>query len=136
MSKSKSRSSKKTTDSKKPVKISNKISKKQIKSKIQEKDSWESEITEEIYVPKEIIKKTSPYMSVYEYTALISARAAIISNSGDSPKVHISTEEDYDPINIATKEVQQHLVTLIIRRKFPDGTSEDWKPSSMFFPRI
>lgn len=75
-------------------------------------------------------KKTTPYMSIYEYTALISARASVISNSGGFPLL-----EGCDPIIIARQEVDASLVTLIIRRHLPDGTYEDWRPSEMIPPR-
>jgi DNA-directed RNA polymerase I, II, and III subunit RPABC2 len=75
-------------------------------------------------------KKTSPYMSIYEYTALISARASVISNSGGTPMI-----EGFDPIIIARQEVDKGLVTLMIRRSLPDGTYEDWRPSEMIPPR-
>lgn len=109
------------------------------KKKTKEKplDVSESSIIEDEYeVPIEV-KKTSPYMSIYEYTALVRARALQLGPSGDEPKIPLNFEnpEEYDPINIATKEVDMCLVSLIIRRSLPDGTTEDWHPRDMIYPR-
>ena len=95
-------------------------------------------ISEEEYVaPKPKAKKTSPYMSVYEYCSLISARAVQIGVSSENePRVPLLTPEDYDPLVIATREVHANLATLIIRRRLPDGSTEDWMPKDMIFPRI
>ncbi len=95
-------------------------------------------ISEEEYIaPKPKPKKTSPYMSVYEYCSLISARAVQIGVSPENnPRVPLTTPEDYDPLVIATREVHANLVTLIIRRRLPDGSIEDWMPKDMIFPRI
>ncbi|HMP28200.1 MAG TPA: hypothetical protein PKD85_01285 [Saprospiraceae bacterium] len=95
-----------------------------------ESEEYQSEVVDEEYKP--VPKKTTPYMSQYEYCALISARAGFITNTGEVPKV----KGEFDPIIIAKKEVDEHLVTLIIRRRFPDGSSEDWRPKDMIFPRI
>ena len=98
-----------------------------------------SVIEEEKYIQEDKPKKTTPYMSQYEYCALISTRVLQLSNPQESPKVDI--EDDvfnycYDPLVIATKEVQQRLVTLVIRRKFIDGTTEDWFVKDMIYPRV
>ncbi len=83
-------------------------------------------------------RKTSPNMSVYEYTALIRARALQLGTPGAFPKIEIdpSRPEDFDPTNIATREVRECLVSLIIRRTLTDGSYEDWHPKDMIFPRI
>jgi len=96
-------------------------------------------ITEEEYVPTEVEKKTSPYMSHFEYCALISARVAQLTSRSlewNMPKIPISPSESYDPLIIATKEINQRLVSLVVRRKLPDGTTEDWLLKDLIFPRI
>lgn len=77
-------------------------------------------------------------MSVYEYTALIRYRALQLGSPGVFPNVEIDPKkpEDFDPINIATKEVKACLTTLIIRRTLNDGTFEDWNPRDMVFPKV
>lgn len=95
----------------------------------------EFELLEEVeYEPIKKQRKTAPFMSQYEYAALIAARAAQISSKNGTIPYIIT--EDRDPITIATEEVKKKLVTLIIRRRLPDGTTEDWRPSELQFPRI
>lgn len=94
-------------------------------------------LEEEEYVAPVIKKETTPYMSIYEFTALVRARALQLGTPGAEPKIELgSNPEDYDPINIATREVKECLVTLIIRRTLTDGTTEDWYPKDMIFPRM
>lgn len=113
--------------------------KKKPSKKIVSKDEEESSeiMIEEHYVP-ENNKKTNPYMSIYEYTALIRHRALELGTPGSKPNIELNPEnpQEYDPINIATKEVQMGLTSLIIRRTLTDGTTEDWKPVDMILPRI
>lgn len=112
-------------------KTESKVSKKAVKT-------LESDvIEEEEYIPVVETKKTTPYMSIYEYTALIRARALQLGGGGGEPKILLNPDnpEEYDPINIATKEVDTCLVTLIIRRTLTDGTTEDWHPKDMIYPR-
>lgn len=107
------------------------------KSHVEHEMSEESfSISEDYTRPKE--RKTSPYMSIYEYTALLNARTLQISKPmyEDAPKVPLVTPEDYDPISIATRELKAGLINLVIRRKLPDGTTEDWFPREMYLPRI
>lgn len=120
---------------KKVVEVSTKKKVVEKKRKVTEK----SDILEEeefVSVPEE--KKTSPYMSIYEYTALIRARALQLGTPGAEPKIELDPEnpEEYDPINIATREVRECLITLIIRRTLTDGSTEDWYPKDMIFPRM
>lgn len=98
-----------------------------------------SDIIEEEFSYCEQEKRTTPYMSQYEYCALISARIAQLTSRSaewNIPKIKLETSSDYDPLKIATKEVQARLVSLVIRRKLPDGTTEDWSLKDMIFPRI
>lgn len=93
-------------------------------------------IAEEEYVPTDVEKKTPSHMSQYEYCSLISARVAQLtsrSTQWNTPKISI---DSYDPLVIATQEIQQRLVPLVVRRKLPDGTTEDWLLKDMIFPRI
>lgn len=96
-------------------------------------------IAEEEYVPSEVTKRTPPYMSQYEYCALISARAAQLTSRSpewNMPKIPIEEVGSYDPLVIATEEIKRRLVSLVVRRKLPDGTTEDYLLKDMIFPRI
>lgn len=80
-------------------------------------------------------KKTKPYMSEYEFCALVSARAAQLSSrmEGVRPMVSINST---DPLQIAYQEVKEKKVNLIVRRKLPDGTKEDYYLRDMILPKI
>ena len=90
------------------------------------------------------IRKTSPYMSQYEYCALVTARAAQLSNrfTSTTPESLKTIPEDkrrgqdYDPLYIAIKDITNKTAKLIVRRKLPDGSTEDWSLQEMILPRI
>jgi DNA-directed RNA polymerase subunit K/omega len=97
-------------------------------------------IIEEEYVHTIAPKRTSEHMSDYEYAALISARVAQLQSRSPEwnvPKIPIEEGiNGHDPLVIATKEVNQRLVSLVVRRKLPDGSKEDWLLKEMIFPRL
>lgn len=69
-------------------------------------------------------KKTSPCMTKFEYARLINARAIQISITRSSPE--LESEELLDPIEIATKELQNRTMKWAIVRTLPNGTQETW----------
>jgi DNA-directed RNA polymerase subunit K/omega len=97
-------------------------------------------VPQEDYVPQTATRKTTPYMSVYEYSALIMARVLQLGSPGAMPLIPLKTMDDYDPLIIATKEVNARLPPLVIRRKLADGSIEDWlltdTKEPLIFPRI
>ena len=93
----------------------------------------EMAIEEEEYVHAPVQKKTTPYMSVYEYSALIATRCLQLEIPGQYPKVETGS---FDYVVIATAEVRAGLVNLIIRRTLPDGSTEDLHPKDKFLPRV
>lgn len=66
---------------------------------------------------------TIPRMTKYERAHILGVRASQIS-SGAPPFVDI--EDETDSLKIARKELIEGKIPFIIRRKFPDGTFEDW----------
>lgn len=76
-------------------------------------------------------KMTDPYMTSYEYAKLISVRAEQIAK-GDPIDPRIEWTGLWDPIAIATYEIEQRVCPLIIQRKIPDQYSitgyklEEW----------
>lgn len=96
-------------------------------------------ITEEEFIPSSLKKKTTPYMSQYEYTALILARALQLTSPYGIPLISIKNI-DPDPLVIARLEINARLPPLVIRRTLNDNTIEDWcltdKSNPMEFPRI
>jgi DNA-directed RNA polymerase subunit K/omega len=97
-------------------------------------------VPQEDYVPQAATRKTTPYMSVYEYSSLIMARVLQLGSPGAMPLIPLKDLEDYDPLVIATKEVNARLPPLVIRRKLADGSIEDWlltdTKEPLIFPRI
>lgn len=69
-------------------------------------------------------KITYPYITKYEKTRILGVRATQISMN--SP-VMVDTNGLTDPLKIALKEFEEKKIPLIIRRRLPDGTYEDWK---------
>jgi DNA-directed RNA polymerase I, II, and III subunit RPABC2 len=69
-------------------------------------------------------KITYPYITKYEKTRLLGVRATQISMN--SP-VMVDTNGLTDPLKIALKEFEEKKIPLIIRRRLPDGTYEDWR---------
>lgn len=67
---------------------------------------------------------TIPYLTKYERTQLISARAQQLS-MGAIPTVEVKDMKD--TVCIAEKELMERKIPLIIRRKLPNNVYEDWK---------
>lgn len=71
-------------------------------------------------------RKTSNFMTRYEYTKLISARAVQISNGGERGTPLVKIEGVFDPIEIAKAELKERVIPLKIVRNLPDGTVEEF----------
>ena len=72
--------------------------------------------------------ETSAWMTKYEYTRLLAARALQIS-TGDSPKIDVSGI--HDPYEIARREIHARVVPLVIQRVLPNGKIETWNVRDM-----
>ena len=92
------------------------------------------------YVHTEAKRKTSPYMSPYELSALILARVLQLTSPSGSPLIPMSEIDNFDPLVIATKEIYNRLPPLVVRRTLSDGSTEDWlltdKKNILEFPRM
>lgn len=73
-------------------------------------------------------KRTSDYMTKYEYTRLIACRAVRIDN-GFPPKINV--EGIFNPYEIARMELHARVIPLVIERTLPDGTKEIWNIKDM-----
>ena len=82
-------------------------------------------------LPQVSSHRTSQNMTIYEFSALVTARA--IQLTVDSPKGNYGT---FNPIEIAKGELRDRLTTLVVRRKLSDGTIDDWKASDMIMPPL
>jgi len=77
--------------------------------------------------------KTREYFTKYEYTALIAIRAQQLAE-GARPLVDLKGLKQSDPEfvrHVAKREIEQQKLPFIIRRRFPDGTSEYWNVQDM-----
>lgn len=91
-------------------------------------DEEEEKQTEFFDVSKELNQKvekiTSPYLTKYEKTQLISLRAQQL-NMGAIPTTVVGNLKR--TVDIAEKELFEKKIPLIVRRPLPNGMYEDWK---------
>jgi len=66
---------------------------------------------------------TTPYMTKYERARILGTRALQISMNAP---IMVDLEGETDPLEIAMKELRHRRIPLVIRRKLPDGSYEDW----------
>jgi len=71
------------------------------------------------------LHKTLPFVTKYERTRLIGARAKQI-NHGSEPLVEVP-DSIIDGYTIAVMEFEQKKLPFIIRRPLPNGVCEYWK---------
>lgn len=99
----------------------------EIEDNVQEEGEKELEIIDHkkvLHDVKDISSKvTKPYLTKYERARLIGFRAVQLAN-GAIPTVPV--ENLRNVMDIATKELEEKRLPLIVRRRFPDGTYEDW----------
>eukprot|EP01122_Echinamoeba_exundans_P002650 TRINITY_DN1260_c0_g1_i1.p2 TRINITY_DN1260_c0_g1~~TRINITY_DN1260_c0_g1_i1.p2 ORF type:complete len:125 (+),score=44.20 TRINITY_DN1260_c0_g1_i1:171-545(+) len=66
---------------------------------------------------------TTPFMTKYERARILGARALQIAMGAP---IMVELEGQTDPLEIAMMELKKKKIPLIIRRKLPDGSYEDW----------
>jgi len=66
---------------------------------------------------------TTRYMTKYERARVLGTRALQISMNAP---VMVDLAGETDPLKIATKELREKKIPMIIRRYLPDGSYEDW----------
>ena len=62
-------------------------------------------------------------MTKYERARVLGTRALQISMNAP---VMVDVEQETDALKIATKELRERKIPMIIRRYLPDGSYEDW----------
>lgn len=72
-------------------------------------------------------------MTIYEKAHIIGVRAAQLSDDAP-PFVDIGNLTDC--IQIAKKELAERKLPFLIRRKLPDGSTEDWSIDELLIPDI
>jgi len=67
-------------------------------------------------------------MTKYERARILGTRALQISMNAP---IMVDLEGETDPFQIALKELLARKVPLIVRRRLPDGSHEDWAASEL-----
>jgi DNA-directed RNA polymerase subunit K/omega len=71
------------------------------------------------YISNDIISEETPRLTPYEVDAIISARAKQIQ---DGACITVDIRSNIvDPIVIATKELMEHKVPMVLMRRYPNG---------------
>ena len=102
------------------------------KSTKKEKKKHKTHTIEEEYHETATVHSTTPYMTIYEYSSFITARALQLS-SGVMPLVPVTS---CDPVVVATEEIQAQLPSLVVRRHLPNGSTDSWHLKDMILPRM
>jgi hypothetical protein len=91
----------------------------------------------EQYQEKEVVKKTTPYMSPYEYSALLTFQALQIASTKEySPELAQRFAEcNYNLLTMAERDIRDGNATLIIRRTLPNGEVDDWHIKDLILPK-
>jgi DNA-directed RNA polymerase I, II, and III subunit RPABC2 len=90
---------------------------------IAEDDAVPTVVSADKAVPKDK-RQTTPFMTKYERARVLGTRALQISMN--APIMVELDGSETDPLMIATKELREKKVPMIIRRFLPDGSYEDW----------
>lgn len=93
------------------------------------KPIFRAEVVESIKQPR----ITREYFTRYEYTALFAMRAEQIAQ-GAKPLVNLDGLKTSDPMfvwNVAKREIEQHKLPFLIRRRMPNGVSEYWSAQEL-----
>ena len=74
---------------------------------------------------------TTPFMTKYERARVLGTRALQISMGAP---VMVDLDGETDPLKIATMELNDKKIPMIVRRYLPDGSHEDWKIQELLNP--
>jgi len=77
---------------------------------------------------KKKLNKTTPYMTKYERARILGTRALQISMNAP---LFVELAGETDPLEIAEKELRAKKIPFIIRRRLPNGESEDWRVADL-----
>ena len=91
-------------------------------------DREESAVLTEAPTLAEGPRKTTPYMTKFERSRVLGARALQISMNAP---VMVELDGETDPLLIAEKELLERVIPFVVRRYLPDNTYEDWKISEL-----
>ena len=77
------------------------------------------------------LRITTPFMTKYERARVLGTRALQISMGAP---VMVDLDGETDPLKIATMELNEKKIPMIVRRYMPDGSHEDWKIDELMNP--
>ena len=78
-------------------------------------------------------RKTLPYYSKYEFTALLATRAQQLAD-GAKPLVSLEGILPADPLfvwKVAEREILEQRLPFLVHRRMPDGKSEFWSTQEL-----
>lgn len=73
--------------------------------------------------PEPAARRTTPFLTKFEKAKVLGARAFQLSCNA---KPWIDADGETDNFKIATRELAEGKLRMIVRRYLPDGTYEDW----------
>lgn len=78
-------------------------------------------------------RTTLPYMTKYEYVALLAARARQLAEGAEAliPLKDFNMQDPRFVWNVAQKEILEGKVPLWVRRRLPGGKNEFWAVSEL-----
>ena len=71
---------------------------------------------------------TLPYLTKYEKARILGARALQISMGAP---ILVDLKGETDSLEIASKELKERVIPIVIRRYLPSGNYEDWELGEM-----
>ena len=71
---------------------------------------------------------TLPYLTKYEKARILGARALQISMGAP---ILVDLKGETDSLEIASKELKERVIPIVIRRYLPSGNYEDWELAEM-----
>ncbi len=92
-------------------------------------------IPEEDYVHQETPHKTSDYMTLFEFTAIVTAYASQLLTPGYTPGID-PAKYNYNVIEMAKAALRERKVRLVVRRELPSGETEDYFAWEMKLPPL
>lgn len=76
-------------------------------------------------------RETSKYMTNFEYTRCLGARAKLLSQGAQAL---VPTEGQTDLLKIAEKELRAGKLPILIMRPLPNGVVEEWPVKDLILP--
>lgn len=99
---------------------------------IKPKHEYKPIISQDIIILHEEHRRTSDVMTIFEYTNIISQRALQINAGGPC---YTNVDDLTNPLEMATKELQDKKCPLNIQRSITDKIYEQWSANELSLPR-